>query len=84
MKYFWMVATGALAFMNGRGVIRWVLGAYVFSFAAPLVLLFLPVKPLKVEQRQLMIRPFAVRHVAKQEVKDVNNVYDLFKQLDTK
>ena len=84
MRYFWMATTGAVAFMNGRGVIRWVLGAYFFSFFAPLVLLFLPIKPLKVEQRQLMIRPFAVRHVAKQEVKDVNTVDDLFKQLETK
>jgi hypothetical protein len=44
MQYFWMFCAGVLAFTKGRGMIRWIVSAYFFSFFAPAILMFLPTK----------------------------------------
>jgi len=81
MEYLWMFLAGATAFMNGRGMIRWTLAAYLFGWIAVVPLVFLPKKQDKVEQREAMIKEVVEKHFVKNEFKDVNTVDDLFKQL---
>jgi hypothetical protein len=84
MQYLWMFCAGVIAFGKGRGVIRWVAAAYFFSWFAPAVLLFLSIKSEKNVKREAMIANWAEGLVTKKEVKDINTVDDLFKQLETK
>jgi len=79
-----MTLAGALAFTNGRGVIRWTLAAYVFGPLALLVLVFLPKKEDKIEERVGFVRDKSEEHIVKKEFQDVNTVDDLFKQLEKK
>lgn len=79
-----MFLAGAVAFINGRGVIRWTIAAYLFGAFAVLPLLFLSKKKEQAEEREEMIKEFAERNSIKNELKDVNTVDDLFKQLETK
>ena len=81
MEYLWMFLAGATAFMNGRGLIRWTLAAYLFGWIAVIPLVFLSKKQDKVEQREAMIKEVVEKHFVKNEFKDVNTVDDLFKQL---
>ena len=83
MKFIWMTLAASLAFVNGRGLVRWTLAAYVFGPFALLVLVFLPKKEDKIEQRVGFVRDKSEEHIVKQEFKDVNTVDDLFKQLET-
>jgi len=84
IKFIWMTLAGALAFTNGRGVIRWTLAAYVFGPLALLVLVFLPKKEDKIEERVGFVRDKSEEHIVKKEFQDVNTVDDLFKQLEKK
>ena len=84
MQYLWMFLAAAIAFINGRGVIRWTIAAYLFGVFAVLPLLFLSKKKEQAEEREEMIKEFAERNSIKNELKDVNTVDDLFKQLETK
>jgi hypothetical protein len=84
MQYFWMFCAGAIAFGKGRGMLRWILAAYFLSWFAPAVLMFLPMKVDKYMQREARLIDWAEGLVTKKEVKEVNNVYDLFKQLEKK
>ena len=84
MQYFWMLCAGVIAFGKGRGLIKWIVAAYFFSWFAPLVLMLLPMKVEKYMKREAKITDWAEGLVTKKEVKEVNNVYDLFKQLDNK
>lgn len=84
MQYVWMLCAGVIAFGKGRGIIRWVLAAYVFSFFAPAVLMFLPMKVEKFAKREARVMDWAEGLVTKKEIQDVNTVDDLFKQLETK
>jgi hypothetical protein len=84
MKFIWMTLAGALAFTNGRGVIRWTLAAYVFGPLALLVLVFLPKKEDRIQERAEFVRDKSEQHLVKQEFKNVDTVDDLFKQLETK
>jgi uncharacterized membrane protein len=81
MQYFWMFGAGVVAYMHGRGMLRWMLAAYVFGWFAVIILLLLPKKMEKIAQREQTFRAFAEDHVIKQEFKDVNTVDDLMKQL---
>lgn len=82
MDYLWMFLAGATAFMNGRGLIRWTLAAYLFGWIAVIPLVFLSKKQDKVEEREAMMREVAEKYVVKKEFKDVNTVDDLLKQLE--
>lgn len=82
MQYIWMLCAGIIAFGKGRGIIRWVLAAYVFSFFAPAVLAFLPMKVEKFAKREAKVMDWAEGLVTKKEVQNVNTVDDLFKQLE--
>ena len=82
MQYIWMLCAGIIAFGKGRGIIRWVLAAYVFSFLAPALLAFLPMKVEKFAKREAKVMDWAEGLVTKKEVQDVNTVDDLFKQLE--
>jgi hypothetical protein len=84
MQYVWMLCAGLIAFSKGRGIIRWIVAAYFFSFFAPAVLAFLPMNVDKFMKREEKITDWAEGLVTKKEVQDVNTVDDLFKQLETK
>ena len=84
MEFFWMLCAGVIAFGKGRGIIRWVLAAYVFSFFAPAVLMFLPMKVEKYIKREAKVRDWAEGLITNKEVKNINTVDDLFKQLEPK
>lgn len=84
MQYIWMTLAGTLAFTTGRGVIRWTVAAYVFGPLALLVLVCLPKKEDKIEERVGFVRDKSEQHIVKQEFKEVNTVDDLFKQLETR
>jgi hypothetical protein len=84
MEYVWMFCAGLIAFSKGRGIIRWIVAAYFFSFFAPAVLAFLPKNVDKFMKREEKITDWAEGLVTKKEVQGVNTVDDLFKQLETK
>lgn len=84
MQYVWMLFAGLIAFGKGRGILRWMVAAYVFSWFAPAVLMFLPRKLEKYLQREARITDWAQGQVIMKEVHEVNTVDDLFKQLETK
>lgn len=84
MEYVWAVCAGLIAFGKGRGIIRWIVAAYVFSWFAAAVLLVLPMNVAKSIKRQEMFTDWAEGLVTKKEIQDVNTVDDLFKQLETK
>jgi|LauGreDrversion4_2_1035121.scaffolds.fasta_scaffold1346758_2 hypothetical protein len=83
MQYVWTILTAFTAYSVGRGAFRWALAAYVFSWFPLLILVFLPKKMAKVEQRTQAIEEQAVDYLAKKQFKGVNTVDDLFKQLET-
>jgi hypothetical protein len=84
MEYVWMFLSGLIAFTKGRGIIRWIVAAYFFSFFAPAVLAFLPTKTEKYMEREARVMGWAEGQVTKKEFQDINTVDDLFKQLETK
>ena len=51
MQFVWMTLAGSLAFVTGRGMIKWTLAAYIFGPLALLVLVFLPKKKDKIQER---------------------------------
>jgi hypothetical protein len=81
MQYFWMFGAGVVAYTNGRGMLRWILAAYIFSWFAVLIVLFLPKNIAKMQQREQTFKAFVEDYAIKKEFKDVNNVDDLMKQL---
>ena len=84
MQYVWMILTAFTALSVGRGTFRWALAAYVFGWFALLILVFLPKKMAKLEQRTQAIEEQAVGYLAKKQFSGVNTVDDLFKQLQPK
>jgi len=84
IKFIWMTLAGSLAFVTGRGMIKWTLAAYIFGPLALLVLVFLPKKEDKIQERMEYFRDKSEEHIVKQEFQDVNTVDDLFKQLEKK
>jgi len=83
MQFIWMLCAGVMAFGKGRGMIRWIIAAYVLSWFAPVILLFLPMKADKFMQRQSRLVYWAEGLVLKKEVEQINTVDDLFNQLET-
>jgi hypothetical protein len=83
MQYIWMTLAGLLAFGTGRGIIRWTLAAYLLGPLALLVLVCLPKKENKIQDRVDAVKDKSEEYIVKQEFKGVNTVDDLFKQLET-
>jgi hypothetical protein len=84
MQWLWMTLAGSLAFVTGRGMIKWTIAAYVVGPLALLVLVFLPKKEDKIQERMQFFKDKSEEHIVKQEFQDVDTVEDLFKQLETK
>jgi hypothetical protein len=82
MKYIWIALIAVTAFGAGRGVIRWTLAAYFFGWFVAIPLLLMPKKLDVLARRLESIKNLSEEHVVKQEFKDVDNVDDLFKQLE--
>lgn len=82
MQYFWMFCAGLIALGKGRGIIRWSVAGYFFGWFVPVILFFLSEKTEKVKKREAMIAEWAEGVVTKNEIKDINTVDDLFKQLE--
>lgn len=84
MEYVWMTVAGFAAFSTGRGIIRWVIATAIFGWFALIPLVFMPKNMDKVNKRLDAISEFCDKKIAKQQFKNVDNVDDLFKQLETK
>lgn len=84
MQYLWIFATVFMAFITGRNLIAWTIGAYFFGWVAFLAVVFLPRKEEAFNKRVAKINEWAESKVAKQEMGDYNTVEDLFKQLEPK
>ncbi len=84
MQYLWIFATVAMAFMTGRNLIAWAIGAYFFSWVALLAVIFLPARQEAMERRTAKIKEWAESTLVKKEMGDYQNVDDLFKQLENK
>ena len=83
MEYVWIFLAALTAYVSGRNVIAWTIGAYFFGWVAFAIVAFLPKKLYVVENRSAKISEWAESRVAKQEMGDYNTVEDLFKQLET-
>ena len=84
MEYVWMFLAGAMALAKGRSIVGWIVAGYIFGFVAGIVLICLSTKQEKYEQREKIATDFIARFLTRNEFKGVNNVDDLFKQLETK
>jgi len=77
-------ATALCAFFKGRSVILWSLGTFMFGWPVAIVLAFIPASQAGQAKVRELITPYAVNKAIKEEIKDVNTVEDLFKQLENK
>ena len=84
MRYLIMALVGMFAFVCGRGPIRWTVAAYFFGWFALIPLIFLPKKLLRLEEKIDSFQNKAEEYVVAKEFKGVNNVEDLFNQLEKK
>ena len=84
IQWLWVILVGATAYSSGRGVIRWAIAAYFIGWLVVIPLLLMPKKSGVVARRLESIKEAAEEHVVKQEFKGVNNVEDLFNQLEKK
>lgn len=88
MKYLWMFLTIASAFILGKRVVFWALMSYLFSWAALIAVLALPANRKKMDARSKSIEEWSNRTIeqaaVEKEMKSVNTVDDLFKQLENK
>ena len=84
MDIVWMFLTALLAFTVGRGIIRWTLATAILGWFVLIPLVLMPKNMDKVNKRLDTIAEFCDKKIAKQQFKNVDNVDDLFKQLETK
>ena len=84
MQFVWMFLVGLLAFSTGKNTLIWTALAYVFGWPTLVVLVFLPKDEEKAKKRLDFINNKTEQVNAKNELKDVKTVDDLFKQLETK
>ena len=82
MEFVWIMLAALIAFVSGRSLITWSVVTYFIGPLSLLVLVFLPKKQDKIQERSEFFRLKAESHVVKQEFKDVDTVDDLFKQLE--
>ena len=84
MEYVWIVLAGLTAFATGRNVIGWTIATYFFGWIVLVPLVFMPKNSVKFGQRLDHLNEMLDKKIAKQQFKNVDNVDDLFKQLETK
>jgi len=84
MQYLWIFATVFMAFITGRNLLAWTIGAYFFGWVALLAVIFLPRKQEALERRVAKINEWAEKTLVKKEMGNYQNVDDLFKQLENK
>ena len=84
MEYYWMIIAGFIAFAKGRTFLGWMLLGYIFGWMAGVVILLLPTIKDKADMREDLAKGLASAFLTRKEFKGVNNVDDLFKQLETK
>jgi hypothetical protein len=84
MEYVWIFATVFMAFITGRNLLAWTIGAYFFGWVALLAVIFLPRKQEALERRVAKINQWAEKTLVKKEMGNYNTVDDLFKQLENK
>jgi hypothetical protein len=82
MQYLWMFVAAIIAFNAGRGVFRWTLAAYFFGWLVFIPLLLMPMNKEKHLQRMNLISNKSEEYIVAKEFKDVDNVEDLFNQLE--
>jgi hypothetical protein len=84
MNIVWMFAVALLAFSTGKNTLLWTAAGYIFGWPALVVLVFLPKNEEKAQKRLDFINNKTQEVNAQNELKDVNTVDDLFKQLEPK
>jgi hypothetical protein len=84
MEYVWMILVGTLALTKGRNILGWMILGYIFGFIPAIVLICLSTKQEKFKQREQLATDLAAKFLTRKEFKGVNNVDDLFKQLEPK
>jgi hypothetical protein len=84
MQYLWIFTTVFMAFITGRNLLAWTIGAYFFGWVALLAVIFLPRKQEALERRVAKINEWAEKTLVKKEMGNYQNVDDLFKQLENK
>ena len=82
MQYLWMFVAAIIAFNAGRGVFIWTLAAYFFGWLVFIPLLLMPMNKEKHLQRMNFISNKSEEYIVAKEFKDVDNVEDLFNQLE--
>jgi hypothetical protein len=83
MEYLWIFLTAFTAYVSGRNVVAWTIGAFFFGWVAFAVVAFAPRKMDVTERRIAKFGDWAESKAAKQEMGNFNTVDDLFKQLQT-
>ena len=88
MKYLWIALTVLCAFGLGKRVLFWALMSYIFSWAALIAVIAIPANKQRLEARQAAIEEWSSKQVeeniVQEEIKGINTVDDLFKQLEKK
>ena len=84
MQYVWIFATVFMAFITGRNIIGWAVGAYFVGWIALLAVIFLPARQEAMQRRTEKIREWSEKTLVKKEMGNYQNVDDLFKQLENK
>ena len=84
MEFVWMFLVGLLAFSTGKNTLLWTAAAYIFGWPTLVILVFVPKNEEKAQKRLDFINNKTQEVNAQNELKDVNTVDDLFKQLETK
>ena len=84
MEYVWMMLAALWSFSMGKNTFVWTIAAYVFGWPAMVLLVLLPKNEEKAQKRLDLINNKTEQVNAQNELKDVNTVDDLFKQLETK
>ena len=83
MQFIWMMLAVLIAFNAGRGPVRWAVAAYFFGWMVFVPLLLMPMKKQKHLERMAMITNKSEEYIVQKEFKDINNVDDLMKTLET-
>lgn len=71
-----------MAFITGRNLLAWTIGAYFFGWIALVAVILLPRKEEALNKRVAKINEWAASKMVKEEMGDYNTVDDLFKQLE--
>ena len=82
MEYVWMLIVGSLALAKGRSILGWMILGYIFGFIGAIVLICLSTNQEKLASREQLGKDLVGSFLTRKEFKGVDNVDDLFKQLE--